>query len=58
MMWGVYEGMGWWMLFGGVWMVLFWGAVIFLIVWVMRALTERDQVPPKPEEPLKRVEPQ
>ena len=32
-MWGANEGMGWWMLFGGIWMVIFWGAIIWLIVW-------------------------
>ena len=33
MMWGAQEGMGWWMVFGGIWMVIFWGAIIWLIVW-------------------------
>ena len=33
MMWGTNEGMGWWMIFGGIWMVIFWGAIIWLIVW-------------------------
>ena len=33
MMWGAHEGMGWWMVFGMVWMVIFWGAVVWLIVW-------------------------
>ncbi len=32
-MWGVHEGMGWWMLFGGVWMVIFWAAIIWFVVW-------------------------
>jgi putative membrane protein len=32
-MWGMHDGMGWWMVFGGLWMVLFWGAVIWLVVW-------------------------
>jgi putative membrane protein len=32
-MWGMHDGMGWWMVWGGVMMVLFWGAVIGLIVW-------------------------
>ena len=32
-MWGVNEGMGWWMLFGWIWMLLFWGAIIWLVVW-------------------------
>jgi putative membrane protein len=25
--------MGWWMLFGGIWMLFFWGAIIWLIIW-------------------------
>jgi len=33
MMWGANEGMGWWMLFGGIWMLIFWGAIICLIIW-------------------------
>ncbi len=32
MMWGTGEGWGWWMLFGWVWMVAFWGLVIWGIV--------------------------
>ena len=30
--WGMHDGMGWWMAFGAVWMVVFWGAVIGLVV--------------------------
>ncbi|MFH1651357.1 MAG: SHOCT domain-containing protein [Chloroflexota bacterium] len=37
MFWG--DGMGWW-LFGGISMVVFWGAVIFLVVWVVRKLAQ------------------
>ncbi|MEX2159484.1 MAG: SHOCT domain-containing protein [Dehalococcoidia bacterium] len=37
-MWGMHDGMGWWMVFGGVWMVLFWGAIIWLIVWSVSRL--------------------
>lgn len=32
MMW-YWPGMGWWMLFGGIWMLLFWGGIIALAVW-------------------------
>ena len=39
MWWGVHNDIGWWMLFGGVWMLLFWGAFIGLVVWGIRALT-------------------
>ena len=38
-MWYMHEGMGWWMVFGGLWMVLFWGAIIALIVWGISKLT-------------------
>jgi putative membrane protein len=33
--------MGWWMVFGGILMLLFWGGVIALIVWGIRSLTGR-----------------
>ena len=39
-MWGMNEGMGWWMVVGSVWFVLFWG----LIVWVVVSLTTRKGV--------------
>ena len=48
-MWGMHEGMGWWMLFGGIWMLLFWGAIIWLIVWGVGQLTggsRRDEDTP------------
>jgi putative membrane protein len=38
-MWGWYSGMGWWMVIGSIWMVVFWGAIIWLVVWGIRALT-------------------
>ena len=41
MWWGIHEGAGWWMVFGGVWMVLFWGVIIGLAVWGFRVLTGR-----------------
>lgn len=37
MMW--YDGWGW-MLLGGIWMIIFWGIIIFLIVWGVKKLTE------------------
>jgi putative membrane protein len=45
MWWLVHEGMGWWMAFGVVWMVLFWGAIIALIVWGIRTLAGRNGRP-------------
>ena len=31
-MWGEHEGMGWWMLFGSIWFVVFWALIIWAIV--------------------------
>ena len=45
MMWWPYgAAMGWWMV---VWMVVFWGGLIALIVWGIKKLTERDNSTPK-----------
>lgn len=41
-MWDMPAGMGWWMAFGGVWMVIFWGGLIALIVWGITRLTRRN----------------
>ncbi|MBI4302883.1 MAG: SHOCT domain-containing protein [Chloroflexi bacterium] len=35
------QGMGWWMVLGGLLTIIFWGAIIALIVWVVKKLTER-----------------
>jgi putative membrane protein len=54
-MWHYHEGMGWWMVFGGLWMILFWGAIIAGIVWVVRKLAGRDETgssAPKQRNPL------
>ena len=42
------DGMGWWMLWGGLMMVLFWGAIIALVVWAVQSVTRRgaDQTHP------------
>ena len=40
-MWDMSAGGGWWMVFGWVWMVLFWGGLIALVVWGIKRLTER-----------------
>ena len=37
-----HDGMGWGMAFGGVWMVLFWGALIGFGVWAVTRLSKRD----------------
>ncbi|MFC2066011.1 SHOCT domain-containing protein [Chloroflexota bacterium] len=46
-MWYMHEGAGWWMAFGGLWMLLFWGGLIALIVWGITALTRRNDFTPK-----------
>ena len=38
-MWHSVDGMGWWMLWGGLMMVLFWGAIIALAVWAVQSLS-------------------
>jgi len=40
-MWDITSGMGWWWVFGGLWMLLFWGGLVALIVWAIKKLTER-----------------
>jgi len=46
-MWDAPMGMGWWMIFGGVWMVIFWGGLIALIVWGITKLSRRNDATPK-----------
>jgi putative membrane protein len=41
-MWHYADGMGWWMVFGGVWMFIFWGGLIALIVWGISKLSRRN----------------
>ena len=40
-MWNWGDGIGWWMMFGGFWMVAFWGGIIALIIWGVSRLTRR-----------------
>ena len=42
-MWGAHDGMGWWMMFGAIWMVIFWGAIIWLIAWGVSQVAGRDR---------------
>ncbi len=46
MMWNWGTGWGWWMVFGWVWMVVFWGLIIWAVYAVVSRLTERGQTPP------------
>jgi len=41
-MWDIPAGISWWMAFGGVGMVIFWGGLIALIVWGITRLTRRE----------------
>ena len=55
MAWHTGEGMGWWMLFGGLLSVVVWGAVIYLVVTLIRAPTRgRHPIHDDPVEILKR----
>jgi putative membrane protein len=42
MMWFYNGGMGWWMVFGVVLMILFWGGLIAFAIWGIRRLTRHD----------------
>ena len=50
-MWDVSSGMGWWMAFGGLGMLIFCGGLIALIVWGITKLSRRDS-PSSRREPL------
>ncbi len=36
------EGMGWWALIGILWMLIFWGGIIALVVWVVLKFTRHS----------------
>ena len=38
-MWGFHEGMSWWMMFGMMWMVIFWAIIIGLVIWGIKQFT-------------------
>lgn len=40
-MWYWHEGTGWWMMFGGTWLLLFLGGIVTLVVWGIKKVTER-----------------
>ena len=53
MMWGFYGFAWWWMLLVGICMVLFWGAVIWLVVWVAQQIARNQgRAAPHDETPL------
>jgi len=42
-MWFWGDGMsGWWMVLGSIWMLLFWGGLIILVIWGIKKLSQRD----------------
>ena len=41
MMWDSVGGGGWWMLWGSIMMVLFWGGIIALVVWLVQSVSSR-----------------
>lgn len=41
-MWFAHEGMGWWMVFGSIGMIMFWGIIIALGIWGIRRLAEQN----------------
>ena len=49
-MWGFHEGMGWWMVFGGMWMFVFWAIVIGLVVWAIGRIGSGTSQGPKEED--------
>ena len=49
-MWHIWDmpiGMGWWMVFSGLWLVIFGGGLIALIVWVITKLVRQGDSAPK-----------
>ena len=42
MMWGFYGVAWWWMLLGAICMIIFWGAVIWLVVWGVQQITRNQ----------------
>jgi putative membrane protein len=47
-MWYLREGAGWWILFGVIWMVVFWGGLVALIAWGINRLTKHGGSGEKP----------
>ena len=56
-MWGFHDGMGWWMLFGGMGMMAFWAIFIGLVVWsVSRVAGGREKRGEQSQSPIDIVE--
>jgi uncharacterized membrane protein len=52
MWWGIHDGMGWWMAFAGIWMLIFWGPIIALAVWGIINLSGGKNQPAERKVPL------
>lgn len=46
-MWQFGDGMGWWIIFGSLFMIIFWGGLIALIVWTMTKQNRRGETTQK-----------
>lgn len=42
-MWHGVDGMGWWMIWGGLMMLLFWGGIFLLVAWTVQSLSGRSR---------------
>jgi putative membrane protein len=42
----MHDGWGWWMIFGWIWMVVFWGLIIWAVATLLRYLGTRDSSQP------------
>ena len=52
-MWDGHDGMGWWMLFGSIWFVVFWGLIIWAVVTMVSKLGgDQSRQAPREESPL------
>lgn len=41
-MWDMGNGWGWWMAFGSVWMIVFWGLIVWAVVTLTRPRSDRN----------------
>ena len=54
-MWGFHDNMGWWMVFGGLWMVAFWAAILGLVVWATSRIGGRGDHRSSTDEPAIKI---
>ncbi len=55
-MWHMGDGWGWWMIFGWVWMVAFWGLIVWAVVTLVTRLSGDQRRPPETSGPLQILE--